>query len=478
MNDYEHNRGDRKFYLDMVLTRSEREELLLEWDVNMSTIVASTRAATKSKFQRKRTVVNARKFSKLEEVVEVTSRRLKRALLPRRRSDDEAEKLEPTASQTFERDYSRTEETIISTLSSVDEDRQSHTHVTEPDEDIIEKLTNNTSDIPTVGIGSEGDNDNVSTSDEFTLGATTLGNTSAYSPSVIEMENFHRELELELFGDDTELPSMVGQTLEVHLDAERNSTTSNSGSGRVEDDISFAGTFHSNPQSAYLEKYRVGPVHDESRSGSYGYSDMCNTQELTCGVSATSTRTRIYQHHQRENYYHPPFTQGVSSPQIGYEQTDSPANDLHKQYNGSFESLSRYPTTQNHGMYVPQSGFDPQYTQYPRGSYEPMHSPPRNNYPRQSEMQEYAQSQFQPSNVPTASSLNAADFSFRHSDSGCHNRYAQSHFRSSRDVHFDGPQIRHMPQHGHLSANQWMEESDDQQSYYNNATVTITEGNS
>lgn len=493
MNDYEQNRGERTFYLDTVLTRSEREVLLLEWDVNRSTIVASTRAAMKTKFQRKQTVVNARKFSKLEEVVEVTSRRLKRALLPRRRTDDGAEELpELTASNAFERDNSRAGDTI--STSTLDEDKNLPIQVTElDDDDIIEKLMTNTFDMPTVGIGNETD-DNISINDEITLGATTLGDTSAYSPSVIAMENFYRELELELFGEENDLPSMVGQTLEVPLDAERNITTSNYGSDRVQDDISFAGTFDSNPQSAYHEKYRLGPVPDESRSGPYGYSAVCDTtQESIYDVPTTSTRNIIYQHHPRENYDHPPFTQGALPPEAGWTQTHSLVPNPHRQSNGLFDPVSRYPTTQNDDKFVPQSEFDPQYTQYPRGNYEPMHSQ-RNNYRHRRNgsfdssyntttqnqilypssergMQQYAQSQFQPSNLP--SSLNDADFAFRHSYPSGHH-HAQRHSQSN----FDGPQVRHTPLRGHLSANQWIEGIDGPRPFYNDATITITEGNS
>lgn len=157
VNDYEQNREDRKFNLDIVLTRSEREALLLEWDVDTRTIAASVRAATKIKFQRKSTVLNLRKFSKLEEAIEITSRRLKKALLPKNRTDYiEDELVEQTPSQTFELDHSAAGETI--SISSADEDNKSRLHVTELDEDLIEKLMQKTFDIPTLNVCNEGDN--------------------------------------------------------------------------------------------------------------------------------------------------------------------------------------------------------------------------------------------------------------------------------------------------------------------------------
>jgi len=504
VNDYEQSRGGRNFNLDIVLTRSRREALLSEWDVDTRTIVASTRAAMKTKFQRKQTVINARKFSKLEEVMESTSRRLRKVLLPRRRIDDGAdESLEVTPSQIFELDHSRGGETI--STSSADEDNKSHIHATEPDEDLIEKLMKNSFDIPTVGICNEGD-DNASNCDEFTLGATTLGNTSTYSPSITEMEIFYRELELEMFGEEIELPSMVGQTLEVPLDAKRNSTnlnTSSSGGAVIQDEMSFDGNSCSNPQSAHVEKYPSRSFPDESHSDSYDNRALSDDQgsSYTYDAPNTSTRTRIYQHQFIENHYdQPPFTQDAS-PTLDavYQRTHSIINNPHREHNDSMNhSVPLDPTAQRQTMSVSQSGLDPHYTQY-RGYHEPINSQ-RDNYRHHhrrrngsfdsycniapkpnniqysspaSRLQQNAQSHFQPQYLPTASSLDTADFSFRYSDPGGH--IAQRSFPQSRDSHFDGPQVRHMPLHGHLSANQWMDEADRKRSYCNNTTVTITE---
>jgi len=501
VNDYEHSRSDRNSNFVIVLSRSEREELLLEWDVDSRNIASSVRAALKTKFQRKQTVINARKYSKIEEAIEITSKRLKKALLPRRMTNDGVDELlERTPSQVF--DYSRAGETV--STSSGEEDSKSRIEMTEPDEDIIEKLMQNTFDIPAVGVCDEcSDTNNALDDDEFTLGATTLGNTSAFSPSIIEMEKFYRELELEMFGEETELPSMVGQTLEVPFDAKRNITKLNTTSGggvSIQDDMSFDGCSISNPRSAHDEKLSSPHFHDESQRNSYDDYALRDAQEPSYAYDApkTSTRNRVHRHHFMENNFdQPPLNQCTSLPLHSIVANPGMTNN-----NSMNHPVSRYPTSQRQSMPVSQSESDPYYTQYSCGHHRPIHSQRYNDHhyrrgrggsfdssndiaPIQnsiqysspgSQAQHCAQSHFHPQSLPTALSLDAADFSFRNSDPGGH--YAHRSFpRLSRDSNnIDEPQVRHTPLHGNLSANQWMDGSDCECSYCNNnTTVTITE---
>lgn len=508
INEYEQNQGDRLTHLDMVLSREERENLLIEWGIPIPIIAQSIRSASKAKNQRKQTVVNHRKISRLEKAVEVATRKLKRVLLlPRKRTDDFVEGLpEQIVSNTIEKD-NRAEDRV-SCSRSLDGDKKTQIHVTEPDDDIIGNLdmsitssnvasfTPDESEVPTGGgidTNEEDDDDdkninddNISINDDFTLGATTLGNTSAYTtPSLIEMENFYRELELELFGDETELPSMVGQTLEVPVkynnivdEVDKRSYNNTFQVDRVKD-ISFTGTSNSNPQSASFEKFRVGPVSaDESQKCSHPSMYYTSTQqhESNYDVPTTSTRTKTYQHnHINEDYYCHPFANegmALSAPHFSqtlYESRHSPiSNPDRRSHQRIFESDTNYLTT-------PQNRSIP----YPRGSYEPIHTPINDNYNyrRRNGSFDYTsqiitENQFVHS--PDESGMQHYS-KCRSSCTGVDDHQYECHSQS-QDTYFDGPQIRHIPLHSNLSPNQWMEGNDEER-FYNNTIATITESN-
>jgi hypothetical protein len=615
INEYEQNRDERLTHLDMVLSREEREQLLMYWGVPIQIIAGSTRAASKAKHQRRQTVVNTRKILKLEEVVDAASRKLKRALLITTTSkkqtgttdenttdDDRVEEEEEEEEEGIihvTKDHRAYVDTMIASSRSLDNDNENkQIHVTEPDDDIIGKLDmnvtvsnvasammmNNSSETPTsvtridaseVDDVYDDDDDDDDDYDDYTLGATTLGNNSTYTtPSLIEIENFYRELELELFGDETELPSFVGQTLEVPLkyttNALNNKNNNNNGMVMKEDtsSSSHSGTSNSNPQSAFVEKYRsvghtpVFAADDEYRNCSYNNSPMYynNTnsaqqqhqqqhqQESNYdNIPTTSTRTRIYQNNNNNNnhigvgenvYYCHPFPnhppQAVRYEPTHHSPVDSNINN-NRQYHGrSFESAGtnndlNTHKTQNRSMYGDP---DPRrMIPYPRsGIYEPMHNPLNinnsnncrrrngsfddstynqtttdNQFLRQSSSDvsgiqyHHHTQQFRSSSFPieySAGNNNTESSSFRRTDADAdadaaadhhHHQYKKydechSHSQSQYSC-FDGggPQIRHMPLHGHLSPNQWMEgkNSDGERLSYNNATVTtITEGSS
>jgi len=504
VNDYEQSREDRKFNLDIVLTRSEREALLLEWDVDTRTIAASVRAATKIKFQRKNTVLNLRKFSKLEEAIEITSRRLKKALLPKNRTDYiEDELVEQTPSQTFELDHSAAGETI--SISSVDEDNKSRLHVTELDEDLIEKLIQNTFDIPTLNVCNEGDN-NASDNDEFTLGATTLGNTSSHSPSIIEIEKFYRELELEMFGEETELPSMVGQTLEVPQDVERSlSYLNNSGCHEfmTEDETFFNGSSYHDPQYAHLEKHPSRYFRDKPQIDSYvdcAFSDTHNSS-YSCDAYKMPTTNKSHQNGFVQNLSNKSaLIQGASLPvDAEFEHAHSMVTNPYRKYNDWFNHpFQRQPTAERKPIPVSAIGLD--YPQNPCDFYRPKRSQDDNYHQYRhrknrsfdssydialmqnqiqhsssdNRIQQDVRSQLGPQYLKSSSLQDTIDLSFR-SDPG-ENHTKLSFCRSSRDSNFDEPRVHHMPLHGKLSANQWIDGIDREGSYCNNhTTVTITE---
>ena len=504
INDYEKKRGRQKFNLEIVLTRSEREALLLEWAVDMKTIATSTRAAMKTKFQRKQTLINTRKLSKVEEVIKMTSRRLKNVFLPKRGINGEVdESLGLTSSQIFASDHSGAGDTV--SISSVG-DNKSHLQVTEPDDNIIENLMKGSFDISTAGVGNEGD-DNSSNGDDFTLGATTLGNTSTFSPSVVEIEKFYRELELEMFGEEIDPPSMVGQTLELPLGIEStNSNTTSMGELKIQDEISFHCNPCSNLQSVHLEKYPSRSFRDESQSASYDNRALHLSQDSYERYEAPKIpkKNRIHQHYFSENHYdQPPVTDGRLLPlHTECEPIDSKFTNPYRSYNDSISrQVPNFPIAQMQTIPVARSGQDPNYTQHPSGFYEAMHSQrvsyrqhrrqrggsfdssysiaPRQNFNQHlspASQLEHAQSYLQPEYIPTATSLDAVDFSFRYSNSGAHYSQRSSH-RRSRVRNSGEPLVRYMPMRGSLSANEWMDGTDREPSFCNpETTVTITEG--
>jgi hypothetical protein len=65
---------------ELVLTRQDREELLLEWGASVHEIIEAIRATVKTKQQRRRTVTAIGTYDRLEEVMEQASRTIKRTL--------------------------------------------------------------------------------------------------------------------------------------------------------------------------------------------------------------------------------------------------------------------------------------------------------------------------------------------------------------------------------------------------------------
>jgi hypothetical protein len=81
LDEYESSRPERKNQLDLVLTRQDREELLLEWGATFQQIIEAIRANIKIKNQRRRTVNNLGTYDRWEEAMESASRKIKRTVL-------------------------------------------------------------------------------------------------------------------------------------------------------------------------------------------------------------------------------------------------------------------------------------------------------------------------------------------------------------------------------------------------------------
>jgi hypothetical protein len=185
----------------MTLTREEREALLTDWGVSPTELINSTRALNKAKNQRRQTVRNLDKAQRVEESIESVTRKLKRVLTRKPSTSTEVEELQRQAQIAAALSPAR-----FQANTSHEDDLDSERR---PGRQSVDNSKART--MPTTP-GSVDDTDAISCISGYTLGNTTTA-------SVREIERFHRELEFEMFGDgDQDLPSMVGQTLEVDVD--------------------------------------------------------------------------------------------------------------------------------------------------------------------------------------------------------------------------------------------------------------------
>jgi hypothetical protein len=188
------------------LTREEREKLLLAWGVSFHDIVDSIRSNIRVRNQRRQTVNNLGKVGRLEEAFESGARKLKRAVLLRRRTGNKVKEL---------REQSELAQQMLATLRITEERASNEIHhdsgriEQEPEEDVSDFCRDSPVESKVWGVPSP-----VSIEDDGAsfMEGLPIGNST--TASVSEMEKFYRELELEMFGEDPP-PSMAGRTLEV-----------------------------------------------------------------------------------------------------------------------------------------------------------------------------------------------------------------------------------------------------------------------
>lgn len=493
VSQYEQQRGNRKHQLDIVLTRKQREELLLEWGVPLQAIAEGTRSALRTKNQRKQTVVNAGKIAKLEEALERASRSFKRALLLRRGTSSRVQELQEQADRAaialaVMKDQCRRVEDGCTTTAASSAVGSSIRVEVEPEVDIFEKLDMRVR-VSTVASTAPADammqrfsgitfsNEIVKAFDDsMTIGATTLGNNSC-TQSMEEVEKFYRELELELFGEEAELPSMVGQTLEVPVICANHDANN-----------SFDCTCTGQSCNDYY----------------YNCSQTCSTNEVS------NTITGSHCPESQMGLKHPHFRPQAQSYAPDY-CSHSPrywrdGHDVTPDIGGIAQERSA--ETEGFGSF--QNHFQTLAPRFPPCDYSPdqrfsdLRSSSDRSVRRSSSFELADPRRKQPScsPFPKSGSSTRDCYSFRasplrivngggdvdrdtkgkvplvpHSNGGQMRYYANCHQVSSQHQDcFDEPQIRHMPLHGHLSPNQWMGECDAPPSYMN-GSVTIVEDN-
>lgn len=195
----------------MVLSRQQREELLLNWDISVEDIIDSIRANIKVKNQRRQTVTNLGKAERLEEAIESATRKLKRVLL-RKSTGDKVKQLQEQANVAAKalRAMNMTPEEMLDQVAASEASAEMKSQAGGfENRELQVTLTKSGSDSQLgwdESMRSDVDDHNT------LMSGLSLGNST--SASVREMEQFYRDLELEMFGD-MPLPNMVGETLEV-----------------------------------------------------------------------------------------------------------------------------------------------------------------------------------------------------------------------------------------------------------------------
>jgi hypothetical protein len=412
----------------MVKTREERETLLLSWGISFHDIIESVRINVKVKNQRRQTVTNLGKVERIEEAFESATRKLKRALLLRRPTGVKVKQLQDQAALA----QNALASLKIAEQQALNEIRSDRGRVElEPEEDNLENpgLQVSVSDFCRSSPSEAMIHRAASTMSEeegSTLSGFTFGNST--TASVLEMEQFYRDLELEMFGD-MELPSMVGQTLEVPgleiPEEDRVYQDAHSATGYPVDDGSLP------PPKANIINAGM-PVHYELPPGSH-MTPLDSTEPL----HLQQDRTMLSQPLEHDVYF-----PGIHS-QPSYPVGSVPVPPYH-----------HYPIHSPH--YIPHF--------VNARLINPLDSADLNgSYAYQSILAlEQEHSRAARRSPSTQGSQHSQDSSPRHSS-------------SRRNSASDGPRIQHIPPPTHLSPTHWMEGDDGLTARRTYEAVTITE---
>ena len=231
----------------LVLSREEREALLLNWGASFHDIVESVRGNIKIKNQRRQTVTNLGKVERIEEAFESATRKLKSALMLRRSTGNKLKQLQEQANLA---------QSALTSL-KIAEDR-ALSQLRGPSHYEAEEETNSEEDFETYPLsdyrtGTIEDNEVVMVSeDEDHRSGRYSATGNSTTKSETEIERFHRELELEMFGEE-DIPSMVGQTLEVRRRGEKGGSRADD--RMIAEDVSVA--------SGMTERYSVDGFDEE-----------------------------------------------------------------------------------------------------------------------------------------------------------------------------------------------------------------------
>lgn len=515
IKSYEACRAYRKSQIDMVLTRREREKILYYWGAEPHHIAEGTRQSLKAKNQRRQTLRNLGKAERIEEGLENVTRTLKRTLLRKKRTSDKVKELQERAQLAARNSFPVKYRTTASATQGPYEHQSYQSEAQrvqavlgkEPEKDYLDSLEFHVSvsgfcrNAPAETRISSGNTvDSGDAGEDFDDGATamsgiTLGNST--TASMLEMERFYKELELEMFGED--LPSFVGQTLEVpgvEIPPEE----------RVYDVPVVASVAPVNDARSLASSLPSIPEAEESGSKS-DISNQADDQELTpIAVSIpVGPQYSVHHHNGAPPLHHVgypviqrQFSYPANADQGHYHQGSQPMwtrfMDLEEQeyrniqrpvYSHPAPHRDNSPSSPHHGDSFHMQGGSHQSTMHYQYSGSKVTSSYHNgdqwcSTPRTTMMTN--EHRVSPSNLAPIP-LAAFDLQTSHSPtsqtSRDYNRYhGQHHYdqQKRRHNHDDGPRIRHMPLSSHLSPSGLMGDHDHEPRIRSTfVPVTITE---
>ena len=469
VNSYEMARPYRKNSTGLILSREEREALLLNWGASFHDIVESVRGNIKVKNQRRQTVTNLGKVERIEEAFESATRKLKRALMLRRSTGNKVKRLQEQANLA----QSALASLKIAEDRALSEIRRGRIPTREePEKDDLEnyelnvavssfgrsapaesKIRRSSHGAPHLIVSEE--EDYYSSFDGYTSG----GNSTTFSQ--LEIERFYRELELEMFGDE-ELPSMVGQTLELPSEIQASSQDSVTG-----------------------ESSSVFNLDDSINSGiPPSAADMLRRSKDRMSVSSATDME--------------PESKSESKLETSSVDLDAA---LEEEQNRSMISRSLLEDDESELAKVESlnghSEQDAPYCNYPLESMYPVHGDCGNSrYHAGASTQSGWLDSADPSSAQTAKSVVAMEYQFSQPQqplvplhtgmsmfqdcallggrNGSYPSHSRRKRRSSRTDSNAGPKVQHLPPPTHLSPSHWMEDADSSHVTFGQDYQTIT----
>ncbi|EEC48049.1 predicted protein [Phaeodactylum tricornutum CCAP 1055/1] len=130
VDEYEDTRPPRRTHFEMILPRDLRQSMLRkEWDITQLQIAAAVRANIKAKNQRRSTVNNIGKATKIEEMMEKAGKKVRRGFLLKKSTTKEMEELEQKMQ---EADIARKQEQLDSQMADEYSEEESEPHMDQP----------------------------------------------------------------------------------------------------------------------------------------------------------------------------------------------------------------------------------------------------------------------------------------------------------------------------------------------------------
>lgn len=420
IDSFESGRMYTKSTSHLILTREEREALLLNWGASFHDIVEAVRGNLKIKNQRRQTVTNLGKVERIEEAFENATRKLKSALMLRRSTGNKVKRLQEQANLA----QSALTSLKIAEDRALSEIRGTHRVQVVEEPESSEELGDFV--IPSYSATSPDDAQGrcshlIIPEEDYDPSQSHALKRHSSTPSELEIEKFYLELELEMFGEE-ELPSMVGQTLEVPLR-------------------------HGYPSSLALEECSV-----------------------TSGISEKYLDDALLEQERNRSMISKNLLEDTEneSPRIDHsskKSSDQNANhSYHPSHSPQSAHLGQIPR-RNHSGWKSRSSEELSISTGTRMN--------RPGIPAEYQEPKYSQNQTVPLHAGMTMFEDCALLGGQKTERPTY-REKKRHSSRSRDLNA-GPKVQFMPLPNHLSPSDWLEGSDSNNFHRSHDTITICE---